>query len=92
MQRDNWTCQWCGNTDQTLHVHHFNYEKGRAPWEAEDHEMGTLCCFCHEFNHIKDIHPVIKNAVISMSVNHIQNGEAVKLLVALTLEHYKKGK
>lgn len=51
--RDAFKCVWCGNTEKTLHVHHFCYEKGKEPWEAFDDELATLCEDCHMLKHIK---------------------------------------
>lgn len=49
MQRDNFTCQFCGCKDRTLHIHHKVYEKGKKPWEYEDKDLITLCDRCHEY-------------------------------------------
>jgi len=48
MERDEWACQVCGDSESTLNVHHKHYFKGRAPWEYEDSELITLCESCHE--------------------------------------------
>lgn len=48
MQRDNFTCQFCGCKDRTLHIHHKVYEKGKKPWEYYDKDLITLCDKCHE--------------------------------------------
>jgi len=48
LERDKWTCQECGDTTTTLHVHHLYYEKGKEPWEAEDNSLTTLCEACHD--------------------------------------------
>jgi len=45
MERDNWTCKYCGTTEHTLHVHHFSYSG--EPWEAPDEKLTTLCEDCH---------------------------------------------
>ena len=48
LNRDNWTCQMCGNTKETLHVHHKYYEKGCEIWDDEnDGGLVTLCASCH---------------------------------------------
>jgi len=47
-QRDNWTCQSCGEITKTLHVHHWTYEKGLEPWDYPLEELVTLCESCHE--------------------------------------------
>lgn len=48
LERDNWTCQCCGNTKLTLHVHHRYYIKGKDPWEYPKEALITLCEECHE--------------------------------------------
>lgn len=45
--RDNWTCQHCGDKETELQVHHLRYRKGVKPWEYEDAELLTLCANCH---------------------------------------------
>jgi len=48
LNRDNFTCRFCGATDKTLHVHHAHYERGKEPWEASAYLLLTLCEDCHE--------------------------------------------
>lgn len=48
LQRDNWTCLECGNTEETLHVHHLYYRSGLQPWEYPDGALSTLCATCHK--------------------------------------------
>lgn len=48
LNRDNWTCEICEATDETLHVHHGYYESGLDPWEYDDGTLHTLCESCHE--------------------------------------------
>ena len=47
LERDNFTCQGCGDTHNTLHVHHKEYVYGRDPWEYENEELITYCKDCH---------------------------------------------
>lgn len=47
MQRDHFTCTLCKAKDETLHVHHSVYEKGREPWDYPDSVLQTQCHFCH---------------------------------------------
>lgn len=47
----NFTCQQCGDTKSTLHVHHRYYEKDLDPWEYDDRVLVVLCDFCHEVTH-----------------------------------------
>lgn len=46
-----WTCQGCGETEITLHVHHKRYVKGRMAWEYETDELQALCKDCHAKEH-----------------------------------------
>ena len=47
MQRDNFTCQKCGDTETELQVHHKSYEKGKKAWDVEDSQLVCLCKNCH---------------------------------------------
>lgn len=47
LERDDWACQVCYDTESTLHVHHKYYEKC-DPWEYPDDALTTLCDICHE--------------------------------------------
>lgn len=51
MQRDNFSCQICGDKESTLNVHHFHYDNARKYWEYEDWELITLCERCHTNEH-----------------------------------------
>lgn len=46
-----WKCVSCEAADQTLHVHHKRYIKGRKAWEYENDELEVLCEGCHEQEH-----------------------------------------
>jgi hypothetical protein len=48
LQRDNWQCVECGETNKTLHVDHKFYEKGEDPWDCPDDLLQSLCVDCHE--------------------------------------------
>jgi hypothetical protein len=50
-----WRCELCHAEDQTLHVHHKTYLKGREPWEYERDQLVALCEECHESTHESDI-------------------------------------
>jgi len=47
MQRDNFQCQLCGDTDKMLQIHHVHYCSNN-PWEAENQHLLTVCKDCHE--------------------------------------------
>jgi RNA polymerase subunit RPABC4/transcription elongation factor Spt4 len=46
LERDNATCQLCGDTETELHIHHKKYS-GQNPWDTEDDFLETLCIHCH---------------------------------------------
>ena len=48
MERDDFTCQCCGNNDSQLQVHHTYYEYGKKVWEYEDGSLITFCNECHQ--------------------------------------------
>ena len=50
LERDNWACFWCGDTETTLHVHHELYD-GNNPWDTPDYCLTTLCEDCHKIDH-----------------------------------------
>lgn len=48
--RDNFTCRFCGETEETLNVHHLNY--ANEPWDVPNDQLLTLCENCHEAEHM----------------------------------------
>lgn len=54
LQAAGWSCQACYNAEDTLHVHHKRYIKGRMAWEYADHELAVLCKTCHENEHYNE--------------------------------------
>lgn len=48
MERDDFTCQKCGDTKTKLAVHHEYYITGRDPWMYPDSALTTLCDPCHD--------------------------------------------
>lgn len=46
LQRDNFTCQLCTDTETELHVHHLKYTG--EPFEAPNEDLQTLCKRCHK--------------------------------------------
>jgi len=47
LERDDWTCQSCRETQIELQVHHLVYGR-RDPWDYPDDCYQTLCRDCHE--------------------------------------------
>lgn len=48
LERDNFTCQSCFDTENELHVHHVHYLKDKKPYEYEEFWLTTLCKDCHK--------------------------------------------
>ena len=48
LERDDWTCQCCSETKETLHVHHKKYAKSGNPWDSPMKDLKTLCEGCHD--------------------------------------------
>lgn len=44
-------CQRCESEDETLHVHHKVYVKGRKIWEYGVDELVVICETCHKAEH-----------------------------------------
>lgn len=47
LERDNFSCRCCGNSESSLHVHHTKYIVNTDPWEYENESLITLCENCH---------------------------------------------
>ncbi len=47
LNRDNWTCQACQDTQSNLQVHHKYYNGHLLPWEYPDDVLITYCDLCH---------------------------------------------
>jgi len=48
MERDEFMCQCCYDTENTLNVHHKYYIHNKKPWEYPDKLLITLCADCHQ--------------------------------------------
>lgn len=51
LDRADYKCANCNDTETHLHVHHKQYIKGRKAWEYEDSNFEVLCDACHENAH-----------------------------------------
>ena len=47
LERDEFTCQVCFNTESELHIHHKYYKKNLEPWEYPLKSLETICSECH---------------------------------------------
>ena len=48
LERDEFTCRCCAETEKTLHVHHLIYRRElKNPWDYPNNLLVTLCEDCH---------------------------------------------
>ena len=76
LQRDDFTCQHCGDVKNTLHVHHLAYLKFMDPWEYEPEYLVTLCEKCHGIEETKkdEVKKLIDSLVLAcQTVNPLLN-------------------
>lgn len=52
LNRDNFTCVLCSDTETELHIHHNEYISGKKPWEYENDNFQTLCKHCHAITEV----------------------------------------
>ena len=51
LNRDDYSCRICGETEVQLDVHHLYYEKDGHIWDVDDDGLVTLCKNCHKKIH-----------------------------------------
>jgi len=50
LNRDEFTCKYCGNEHEQLHVHHLKYN-GAYIWDTEIRFLVSVCKTCHKKQH-----------------------------------------
>lgn len=66
LERDNFTCTLCGDTETTLHIHHDKY--GKFAWSVNNKYLKTRCSHCHLLEeYYKKIHPGYIEKIIKVS-------------------------
>lgn len=75
------TCQSCGDSESTLHVHHKMYAKGRNPWEYDLGQYAVLCENCHGLEHSKEF-DVFFEVMSRLPVDGPYNKEEIAYLIA----------
>ena len=79
MQRDGFKCRSCECTENTLHIHHSYYVKGRKCWDYPDFSLKTLCDECHDTEHQMTIDPIDGESSIKeweMEINWLLLGDS----------------
>lgn len=90
LQRDNFTCQICGSTEKTLHVHHLCYRKDAKIWDCPDNTLITLCEDCHRMEHEmrSENDNSITNLIHDLSISGFTNFEIVSILYKIAHESF----
>jgi hypothetical protein len=86
LDRDNWCCQLCYDSEITLHVHHISYT-GKNPWDSPDDQLMTVCKHCHaviEYNkseliskHIRVLKRYFSNDLTGLTFIYLDNLDEV---------------
>lgn len=48
LNRAGFKCECCGDSENTLNIHHRYYERGLMAWEYPDAALVSVCADCHE--------------------------------------------
>lgn len=80
LQRDNFTCQHCKDTETELHVHHEEYHG--KPWDAPNETLSALCKYCHK------VEEVMKR-VDFINTNHLGTTKLKHVGSALIVRNYE---
>lgn len=89
LERDNYTCLDCGDTEKQLHVHHGYYERDKNLWDYENRTLWCLCEDCHkEWDKTKrKIHKMIAYMNLS-DAKHIW--EVIRSLAVIQFQNVKR--
>lgn len=91
LNRDNWSCRYCGDTSVTLHVHHRHYF-GNNPWDTPPECLDTLCKDCHAIIHkMTPLEFYLYEAVVNRENEDGRNIERIKMLNRV-VEHIRTTK
>lgn len=85
LDRDNFSCQYCGETEKTIHVHHMG---------VDDSALISLCEDCHKVEHLKnmssmenELKDAIQFAALVASGKDLFINNLVKTMNSILLRH-----
>lgn len=97
LNRENWTCQYCGDKESILHVHHLCYSPNKNPWDVDEYALLCLCENCHTVSHLDNLTDfeteTLNNVqLIGMTYNGSNKGvnDIVKYVTDSLLKHKSK--
>ena len=86
MQRDNFTCQCCGDNMNQLQVHHISYNPNSMPWQYGEGDLLTLCDYCHrKYGHLD--YNYVYSSICNVMSRYLIKEECVKDILHLLLYH-----
>lgn len=69
LEMNDWTCQYCGDKEKTLHAHHICYNNvTRNPWDVDIYALLCLCENCHKVEHLKNLTPLEKELISELQM------------------------
>jgi len=80
LSKNNFTCEMCGNGEETLHVHHKEYFKNREPWEYDTKQLACICATCHKNEHHEE--DSLKLVSSFLSIDGPKSRDSVASLIA----------
>jgi hypothetical protein len=80
MEKANFKCVQCGDSKNTLAVHHMVYIKGKEPWDYQDDLLKCFCEKCHEYQHGLTQEMALLSGMMDLN----QLGSTVGYMYALT--------
>jgi hypothetical protein len=92
LDKANFICELCQDTDETLQVHHLKYLKGKEPWEYDLDNFKCLCESCHKaitilsWIEFKDIYKVFKQSIHghnNVYIGYLNN--EIKVLIGIAI-------
>jgi hypothetical protein len=83
LQRDDWTCQRCGEKNNTLVVHHRIYLPDHEPWDCPNRTLITLCETCHNLE--TEAWPDVADTLVSTIKRRLWADQAVDLGISFLL-------
>ena len=81
LERDEWMCWNCGDTENTLVVHHKWYAKGCEPWDYEDDAFITLCDDCHAEE--KEVRARNESDLLHMTRRYLSTANITEVIIAI---------
>lgn len=84
-ERDNWTCQLCGDNKASLVVHHQDYFPNTNPWDYPSEYLITICEDCHNIE--TNMRPEIEQEVLINIRLAKVNALGLKVLAYISLKH-----